>query len=72
MTKTQAGRPSDVELALFETHPHVRTSLEQFDADVVNAVMGLLATVPETGGQVPVGQSAALLIELEKEQGNGE
>jgi len=72
VTETKSGHLSDVELALFETHPHVRASLEQFDADVVNAVMGLLATVPETGGQVPAGQSAALLVELEKENGNGE
>jgi hypothetical protein len=71
VTETKTEHLSDVELALFKTHPHVRASLEQFDADFVNAVMGLLATVPETGRQVPAGQSAALLVELEKENDNG-
>lgn len=72
MAEAKSGHLSDAELALFETHPHVRASLEQFDANVVSAVMGLLATIPETGGQVPAGQSAFLLIELEKESDNGE
>ncbi len=72
MVETKSRHVSDAELALLATHPHVRASFEQFDANLVSAVMGLLATVPEIGGQVPAGQSAFLLNELEKEGGNGE
>lgn len=72
MEVTKTEHLSDAELVLFQTHPHVRESLGQFDAELVSAVMGLLASVPETGGQAAPGQSAYLLNEIEREAGNGE
>ena len=72
MTEEMAKHLSDAELAIFETHPHPRASLAQFDGKVVAAVMGLLASIPETGGRLPTGQSAFLLNELEKGGLHGE